>query len=879
MKQTHSRASFLSALVVSALLAACGGGGKGSDGATNDVSTGQNLLSNGSGGQTSTGQETKTGTTTPTTPTVPTTPAAPVFVTTKPAPFQCATGALTCFEVASMATVNQPTAIVTLGQPFKVGDLLPTQGLIAKGPDGVAIPMQMDAVATRSGDANKGVAPSVRMGVITAKLTNLAVGEKRVISLFKVTKSMQAAVTPDASGYEFDIEATVYHPQITLLNFGDRNGQTPGTPYLEGESITLTLTGPATETYTVPITAALAGGGWPTLTKIAAAFKAAIDANANTAYKATREGEEGGYENVWLSTREGVSGTFTATVSYSGLAKYKVTKLVDAAPTQTYAVSAGDALRSAVSKGGDGHLRGAVANEYTLSVPFKLKQGTQLGAEHPHLTARLHVRLLDGLSGGGVRSRTDMVIENNWIYRAAPGNLYYSLKVTNNKTAETLFTQSAFKHNHHSRWHKVIWQGGEVLARVRQYMPYVLNSGVLYHYNENLTIPESVLATEDANLKAKATAQAVLGPMANVFLNPAFGTTGARPEIGPYPRWTALYLLSLDDRARASMLANADAAGAVPSHYRDENTLQPVSIDLYPGLALRYGSSEVAFKLPTMADDLTIWTPDASHQGSFAFVPYLVTGDAYYLEEVMFWAAYNLGGMDPSARQRSAGLFHYEQIRGQSWSLRSLSEATRAVPDAHPMKSYFDAKLSSNLTSYNSRYNATSSVASPLGFIDNPFSAGQTMPWQMDFMVIVLSQLAIDGNRDARTLFEFFAAFSVGRFQHESDAGWCLANAPTPAVKTRDANGQLVKTWKDLVTLNWPGVTCSDSMPIEPLAYANTVVGYAAAARGMMSAVYNAGVTSVLPTYLKWVDKTPLETDAAFATDPTWAIVPMAGIQ
>lgn len=89
-----------------------------------------------------------------------------------------------------------------------------------------------------------------------------------------------------------------------------------------------------------------------------------------------------------------------------------------------------------------GHrLSGAVANEYTVALPFKNKA---TGATHPHLTARLHTRLVDG----GQRIRTDVVMENTRTWTANPGNITYSFTVKRN--GSTIYTQPKFTHYHHA---------------------------------------------------------------------------------------------------------------------------------------------------------------------------------------------------------------------------------------------------------------------------------------------------------------------------------------------------------------------------------------------------------------------------------------------
>ena len=182
-------------------------------------------------------------------------------------------------------------------------------------------------------------------------------------------------------------------------------------------------------------------------------------------------------------------------------------------------------LVSQIASGSERRLAGAVAAEYTVVVPFKNKA---TGATHPHLTARLHTRLVDG----GQRIRTDVVMENTRTWTASPGNITYSLAVKRN--GSTVYSQPKFTHYHHARWHKVLWTGAtaEPLARVRHNMPYFVASKAVWNYDLSLNIPESVLSGYYNQYTQAKTAQANLGPMANLLMTPAFPTTGGRAEIG-----------------------------------------------------------------------------------------------------------------------------------------------------------------------------------------------------------------------------------------------------------------------------------------------------------------------------------------------------------
>jgi len=520
-----------------------------------------------------------------------------------------------------------------------------------------------------------------------------------------------------------------------------------------------------------------------------------------------------------------------------------------------------DLLKQQIAQNKGRRLNGQVATEYTVVAPFK---DSATNAEHPQLSARLHTRLYEG----GARIRTDMVLENNWTFKAQPGNITYELTVKQN--GQVVHTQPRFTHNHHARWHKVLWSGAEPQYRLRHNMPYFLASRATWNYNLALKIPETVLAQEAQRLAASNTK-----PMGPALLETNFPATGGREDIGPLPRWTALYLVSQDDRARASMLANADAAAGVPAHYRDEKTDQPLDVVTNPKVSVRFGSSSPA--LPA-ASGSTVWTVDSAHQASFAYMPYLVTGDAFYLDETMFWASWNIAAVDPYYRKDAQGLIRMNEIRAQAWSLRSIWEAKAALPDSHPMKGYYSTMLQNNLNDWANFYKAGNPESSPLGAITSELSgtngAHEVPPWQNDFAAIVLSLIAENGETKAREPLNWISNFTVGRYNKDAE-GFCAVKAPGYYWKTKDSSGKFFTSWSALFSANYAsfvGKSCS-TMTIVEDAFPDCADCYAANSRAMLAASSNAGVSNGAASYTKWKTLTPL-LDNAFLSDPTWAIVP-----
>ncbi len=775
-------------------------------------------------------------------------PASATLLSTVHNGFSCASDALTCIEVQSTGTAAQASAPVTFGQAFRAGELRPGQALQARDPQGQLLPVQVDGVSTREDG-------SVRLAVLSVPLRDLQAGERRVLQLLRSDADTPPPARPAVPDAGLALQATLYTPQVSLLTLGDRVGYESGVPFVLGEVVTLVLSlGDHTERYAHTVDAETAGGKFESLTRMAFAFQKLIAANAASRFKGVTK--EGGYERLWLTTSAPDAGPFTASIAYSGQARTAITlDKAYANPVQWTARSQA-ALSQAIAQGSRVHLAGPVAWEATLVVPFTNAQGQP----HPQLTARVHTRLLDG----GARVRHDVVMENNWAYNPQLGNLTYALTVRQGDTV--LLQQPAFVHHHHARWHRVLWQGPEVQARVRHHMPYLMSTGVIWQYNLGLRIPESVLAEEGARLSTPA-----FQLMGTGSLTPYFGTTGGRWEIGPYPRWTALYLITQDERARGTTLAHGDLVGGIPIHYRDAATDQPLDLDTHPGVTVLFGASDPADALPETPDPLTVWSPDTAHQGSYSFVPYLLTGDVYYLDELMFWSSWNLASPNPPYRNRGEGLIHLDQVRGQAWSLRALGEAARALPDAHPMKRYFESRLANNLAYYARRYRDGGDT-SPLGAVFNPYQPDAIGTWQNDFFGVVIAQLAQDGYAQARPVLDWVSRLNVGRFMHE-DQGLCLPKAAANYVKLVNASGAFITDWRELAALNWPGVRCADLTLKDVDGFADASAGAAAYARAVLASAANAGDPQALVAYRKWLPWTPL-IDRAFTTDPTWAIVP-----
>jgi hypothetical protein len=429
-------------------------------------------------------------------------------------------------------------------------------------------------------------------------------------------------------------------------------------------------------------------------------------------------------------------------------------------------------------------LSGPLVNEWHVSAPVK----TAGNVAHPHLAARFAIRSYTGTN----RVRVDVTLENNWAYEPDPKNFAYDAVITVN--GQQVYSKPALTHYHHARWRQTFWAGAEPKIHVRHDPAHLIASKAIPNYDQSITVSSSKLAAVKTSWDA-----ADKGPMGMALLSAYMPATGGRPDIGLQHAWAAMYVLSMDARAKEVTLGLSDLAGSWPIHYRDKNTGQPVSIAEYPYARTYKVSSDSYNPVKKRNEDLptctaaglcsTPYTPDAAHQPSLAYLPYLVTGDAYHLEELHFWANWNLLGMNPYYRELQKGLHRSEQVRGQAWSLRTLGHAAYITPDGHPMKAYFNRILQHNLA----HYNATFAAGKPnqLGFIDAGYAvvygtpAGPdtgVAPWQDDFFTSSVGHLYELGFAEAKPILDWKAQFPVGRM---TAPGYCWIDGASYSLTVR----------------------------------------------------------------------------------------------
>jgi hypothetical protein len=482
-------------------------------------------------------------------------------------------------------------------------------------------------------------------------------------------------------------------------------------------------------------------------------------------------------------------------------------------------------------------LSGPIVHEWLVDAPLRDAAGTP----HPHLTVHYAVRWYPAAA----KARVDVTVENDWAYEPGPRNYTYDAAVA--VGGKQVFAKPGLTHYHHARWRKVFWWGVAPAVRVVHDSAYLIATRALPNYDRSVSVNPSMLAALEAKWRGPH-----IEPMGVGLAMPGMPTTGGRADIGLLPGWAAAYLLSMDRRAEQVTMGTADLAGSWSMHYRDRGTGLPVSLLDHPYMTMlgqpsdtRNPATGKLEAFPTCAAKSACATPnihDVAHEPSFAYLPYLVTGDYYYLEELQFWAMYDVFYSNPGYRQHEKGLFQSDQVRAQAWGMRTLGEAAYITPDNHPLKQAFARILDANLDWYNTAY-TNNQHANRLGALVNghafAYSNGTGIaPWQDDFFTSAIGHIAELGFDKARPLLAWKVRYPIARML---DREACWIDGAIYSMKLRSSPsapvfGSVGEAWRESRKPELEGLACGSAEMAAALKLKlGEMTGYSAAETGFPS--------------------------------------------
>jgi len=493
----------------------------------------------------------------------------------------------------------------------------------------------------------------------------------------------------------------------------------------------------------------------------------------------------------------------------------------------------------------------------------------------------LHPIFVAGFYPGYQGIEVDYIIENVWGARLQDQR--YSVKLYANYPESAVYTNPGIPHWGRTRWHKKFWSGATP-GRVRTdyNLPYLIESRAVPNFDLTRQVPSGTIAgvlshwaaTDQATPMGDYVAG---GTHLSGFWYKYMPMTGGREEIGLFPTWAVRYLYTFHTTANGNdlynvMLGNGDVSGYTPIHVRESNsdpnfkycalsqTCLSAGLDTVPAWGLSVSRDAHATVGGTFGSPVAPlssahnWTLDAAHQGSFPYIPYLITGDWYYLQELNFWASYNLlepnGATDRFYSGHGDWDYIREQIRGDAWWWRNIAHASVMAPDGSADKAYFTQKLLNNIavregkldlrngygyandnTKWQWGYtqaaeildvtNTSTHRPNPLNFwdfdayasfeeIDTTVTQYIIPQWQVHFMMVVLGHLEELGF-PTMELRKAVGKNMINQLQNPNFNPWLIATYRTPAIM--NATGTWPSSWSEALSgflaveqarTNWP---------------------------------------------------------------------------
>jgi hypothetical protein len=527
-------------------------------------------------------------------------------------------------------------------------------------------------------------------------------------------------------------------------------------------------------------------------------------------------------------------------------------------------------------------LSGPLVDDWIVSGPFTDSKGKT----NPHLLAQFSVRYYPQAHTG----RISVTVENDWTYVPDPQEITYDAQIE--IAGHAVYTRKDLHHYWNTRWRKVFWWPKNPGLFVQHDIDYLRATHAISYYDPSLKISGHAIAKLYRRFKRSDTA-----PEGSSIVTKYMGATGGRGDIGPLPRWACLYVLSMDPRAKEVTWRTADLAGSWPIHWRDKKTGLPISLKNHPRLSvhqnLRYKTSAAVAKpkhWPYRHGIKNRLRPDDSHEPALAYIPYLLGGDYYYLEELEFWAAYNPLYTSPEYRGYSKGLLKWLQIRGQAWTLRTLARTAWVAPDDDPLKDTFLSELKANLDWYDKHY-ANNPHANKLGIVlhytpSDYFKGLGQAPWQDDFFTWAISYIEELGFKRAAPMARWKGKFPVGRM---TAPGFCWIQGSAYALKLRNSRSSplydsFAQVWSNSVGKKKKSVKCGSQAMANlygkhPGQYkAGDMAGYPWSPQGFpsnmqpaLAAAVDQGVPHAKEAWRIFMQRT---TKPDYSGYPNWDIVP-----
>jgi len=336
-------------------------------------------------------------------------------------------------------------------------------------------------------------------------------------------------------------------------------------------------------------------------------------------------------------------------------------------------------------------VRPAGVPEYWLDGPLVSEVRTTVApGMHPFLRV-----IFDARSYADGAGRVDVTVEN-CLDVAGADQVKYDVAIT--VAGRRVFEHRDVTHKYLARWRQSFATAGLREAAVTPDLAPFIASRAIPAYLPTIDSPPRALTGDGVS----GTGFDILG-FGDLTL--PMNAHSGRPELAPYPDWAAQYLVHRRPDEREYLVRHGELAGSWGVHVRDVDGSLP-DIDRagqgYYWLDPRWrdpGNRSAGFTGPRGNLDHRAEPGDNAHQPSLAYIPYLITGEHYFADEIAFWANFCLIGSFASDDNRKGpqGLLIGNEVRGIGWALRNMADAAAYLPDGYAIKTTLAEKVLNNL--------------------------------------------------------------------------------------------------------------------------------------------------------------------------------------
>jgi hypothetical protein len=362
------------------------------------------------------------------------------------------------------------------------------------------------------------------------------------------------------------------------------------------------------------------------------------------------------------------------------------------------------------------------------------------------------------------------------------------------------------------------------------------------------------------------------------------GTTGGRNDIGMVTDATSALAMTYDPGMLAMCLAQAEGASSIPWHLFDgpnncyvNNINRP---NLWPSYQALYTGGGAYLPLP--ADQQMgggPWTLDDAHMPNASVIPYLLTGERRYLDDLLAEATWCVTGEGNKNIIVNVG-----QVRGQAWCLRQVAYAALLCDDADSIKPWLQTVLQNNI---NTLLNDTALATSEGELALYPFSdsaPSRFAPWEGDFLIMPVVMLCDCGVAGAKELLTKLAGWAIGGSLPQT--GWNPWNrmayywpindqgpylsGPAPAGTSDVTYTTWAQTQTTLIVMGWGTAVGAEGQP------QNSSLQYAAGWRQSTVAMHRILNTTDTVTALEFVNSAAAQIgggDSFAQASPSFAIL------